>query len=329
MYRGRIVLSFVTFIFHLVSCDWAAEWMAPVQDQLKENPSRRINDYGGVLFDDETLHMVQVEESTEHLQSQMMKKYVTSNPTNTELTTSSLKIKLENTLMNARKLADTLKAQIKEVSEREEMLKDAIVNGRSGVSSVVVSTLDRAPRAYVIQDGVWTFCRGSVRPQRSAMAFEDFSSVPKCFGQEMSAQQDPCVFNSIIKYETMPTVRRLEYSEDDFLCLKKTFNNTLERYLSVPRQIINKTCQNGTVRSLEENTEKCGLRVMSEYTYYPSRNSPLRLPLEYCAEPDGSCKLIMAWHVSNSTIENFEFLKNEQGFKKYFIKSGSYVEHVM
>lgn len=85
----------------------------------------------------------------------------------------------------------------------------------------------------------------------------------------------------------------------------------------------------GTVRSLEENVEKCGVRVMSEYTYYPSRNSALGLPLEYCTEPDGACKLIMAWHISNATIENFEFLKNELGFKKYFIKSGEQVEHAM
>lgn len=75
---------------------------------------------------------------------------------------------------------------------------------------------------------------------------------------------------------------------------------------------------------------ECGTRTLSEYSFYPSRSSAAAsLPLEYCAEKDGSCKLIVAWHISNITIENFEFLKNEHNFKKYFIKSGPYLEHVM
>lgn len=68
---------------------------------------------------------------------------------------------------------------------------------------------------------------------------------------------------------------------------------------------------------------------MSEYTYYPLRGFGSSLPLEYCNETDGSCKLIMAWHVSNSTVENFEFLKNEQEFKKYFIRSSGYTRHLI
>ncbi|KAL0818207.1 hypothetical protein ABMA28_008712 [Loxostege sticticalis] len=322
-----VKIALFAYILHLSSCDWAAEWMSPVQEQLI--PSRR-NDYGGALFDYENMHMAQqVVESTERFQNQQ--RQYTANPTKNEWNAATLKIKLENTLSNARMLAETLKAQIRDVSERENKLKDAIVNGRSGASTVLVSAMERSPRLYMVRDGVWSLCSGGVQLQttRSALDLGDSSTVPKCNGIEVSSEQDPCVFNSIIKYETMPAVRRLEYTEDDFLCLKRSFNNTLERYMSVPRQIINKTCQNGTVRSLEENVEKCGVRVMSEYTYYPSRNSALGLPLEYCTEPDGACKLIMAWHISNATIENFEFLKNELGFKKYFIKSGEQVEHAM
>lgn len=74
----------------------------------------------------------------------------------------------------------------------------------------------------------------------------------------------------------------------------------------------------GVIRSLEENVAECGLRVLSEYLYYPS--SAASVPLEYCA---GACRLLAAWHLSNTTIENFEFLKDEPGFKKYFVKSDS------
>jgi hypothetical protein len=70
---------------------------------------------------------------------------------------------------------------------------------------------------------------------------------------------------------------------------------------------------------------------MAEYTYYPTQGYDIAssLPIEYCSEVDGSCKLIVAWHVSNATIENFEFLKDEEGFKKFFIKPTSYFEHAM
>lgn len=57
--------------------------------------------------------------------------------------------------------------------------------------------------------------------------------------------QDPCVFNSVIKYEVVPAVRAPEYTEDDYLCLKPTFNVTLERYMSVTRQVMNDTCKDG------------------------------------------------------------------------------------
>lgn len=79
----------------------------------------------------------------------------------------------------------------------------------------------------------------------------------------------------------------------------------------------------GIIRSLEDNKMQCGIRILSEYSYYPHRSisSLAPLPLEYCAEPDGACKLIVAWHVSNATVENFEFLKNEPNFKKYFMKN--------
>lgn len=59
------------------------------------------------------------------------------------------------------------------------------------------------------------------------------------------SKPDPCVFNSIIKYETIPTRRRAEYVEEDYLCLKSGFNNTIEQYLSVPKRVVNDTCKNG------------------------------------------------------------------------------------
>ncbi|KAL4711774.1 hypothetical protein ACJJTC_005943 [Scirpophaga incertulas] len=134
--------------------------------------------------------------------------------------------------------------------------------------------------------------------------------------QQLSPQ-DYCVFNSVTKYETVPTTRRLEYSEDEFLCLKQSFNTTLERYFSVPREVIDKTCKNGIVRSLENNIATCGVRVLTEYSYYP-REYTSSLSLDYCTQADGSCKLTIAWHVSNVTIENFEFI-NELNFKTFFL----------
>lgn len=92
------------------------------------------------------------------------------------------------------------------------------------------------------------------------------------------------------------------------------------RYFSFP----------GTVRSYVDNIKQCGIRVLSEYTFYPHTNSAASLlPFEYCDEKDGSYKMIVAWHISNSSVENFEFLKNENNFKKYFIQSEPYIEHSM
>lgn len=65
------------------------------------------------------------------------------------------------------------------------------------------------------------------------------------FTYQVPITQDPCVFNSVIKYETIPTQRRMLYTEDDYLCLKSTFNTTLEQYMSVPRRLINDTCGYG------------------------------------------------------------------------------------
>lgn len=62
---------------------------------------------------------------------------------------------------------------------------------------------------------------------------------------QVSSIPDPCVFNSIIKYETVPQRRALEYYEDDYLCLKPNFNNSIEQYLSVPKHVVNNTCKNG------------------------------------------------------------------------------------
>lgn len=244
---------------------------------------------------------------------------------NEQQSTVGLKVKLEYTLENAKTLAETLKAQILELSAKETKLKDAITNGRSGISALTVSILGQRPRSYLIREGTWTLCTGIIQtpsPVASTNFFNGLFSMPRCIGQEVPIRQDPCVFNSVIKYETIPTQRRLLYTEDDYFCLKSTFNTTLEQYMSVPRRLINDTCTNGIIRSLEDNKMQCGIRVLSEYAYYPHRSTTTTpLPLEYCAEADGACKLIVAWHISNATVENFEFLKNEPNFKKYFMKN--------
>lgn len=49
---------------------------------------------------------------------------------NNEMNTVNLKIKLEDTLRTAKSLAETLKVQIIELVARENLLKEAIVNGR-------------------------------------------------------------------------------------------------------------------------------------------------------------------------------------------------------
>lgn len=81
------------------------------------------------------------------------------------------------------------------------------------------------------------------------------------------------------------------------------------------------------MRSITDNVQECGVRVLSEYTYYPNKDETTSiLPLEYCTGRNGSCKLIVAWHVTNKTVENFEFLDSDPNFKKFFIKSDAYVE---
>lgn len=70
----------------------------------------------------------------------------------------------------------------------------------------------------------------------------------------------------------------------------------------------------------------CGVRILSEYVYYPFKDENTSLPLEYCDDQDGSCKLMVGWHVSNKSIENFELFKNDQNFKKLFMMKNSPVE---
>ncbi|XP_068623800.1 uncharacterized protein [Battus philenor] len=247
---------------------------------------------------------------------------------------TNLKMKLEIIVHNAKHLADSLKSQILLVQQREDVLKEAIFNGWMGVTTLTVTTLKRMPRKYIIRNGFWTLCNGIVQHPATqdvtAAIFTETYNSPKCIGQEVTTKPDPCVFNSIIKYDTVPTQRRLEYSEEEYLCLKSNFNNTLEQYFSVPKQLVNKTCKNGVIRSLADNISECSLRVISDYTYYPNKNLPAsHLPLEYCEGHHGSCKLIVAWHLSNTSVENFEFIKDDPNFKSYFIKSGSYVNNPM
>lgn len=47
-----------------------------------------------------------------------------------ELSTANLKTKLDETLQNAKKLAESLRVQIMELISREALLKEAIANGR-------------------------------------------------------------------------------------------------------------------------------------------------------------------------------------------------------
>ncbi|VVD02147.1 unnamed protein product [Leptidea sinapis] len=138
-----------------------------------------------------------------------------------------------------------------------------------------------------------------ISTQSNTNLFSEIFSTPRCIGQEIQSIRDPCAFNSIIKYETIPSRRRSIYQEDDYFCLKST------------------------VRSLAENTMECGTRILSDYTYYPRQDVLEDLPLEYCSgsEIAPSCKLIVAWQLSNATIENFDMLYDDQDFKKQFVNS--------
>ncbi|XP_037292596.1 uncharacterized protein LOC115450939 isoform X2 [Manduca sexta] len=316
----KLIIFCLFFYFQSTYTEWVAEWMTPIQDELS-------NDAIGLkMFNDEELRMVPVTDSYEAPTSKNNDFIYRADD---DAINASLRNKLENTLQNAKILANTLQEQIVAVSVWENLLKEAIVNGRSGTTAVTVTTMGQAPRSYTIRDSAWTLCDGIIQyPSTSFNVFNELLSVPKCIGQEISSRRDPCVFSSVIKYETVPIQRQLEYTEDDYLCLKSSFNTTLAQYMSVTRNLINETCKNGLIRSLTDNIMECGLRVMSEYTFYPHRGSTASgLPLEYCTERDGSCKLIIAWHISNTTVENFEFLKNEQSFKKFFIKPSTYIEH--
>ncbi|KPJ15981.1 Cadherin-related tumor suppressor [Papilio machaon] len=220
--------------------------------------------------------------------------------------TRNLRVTLETILGNAKKLADSLKAQISIVQEKEERLKDTIVNGRFGITTLTVSTLRKLPKNYIIRDGYWTLCNGILQhpttEEVTAAAFSDLYAVPRCIGQEVTSKPDPCVFNSVIKYDTIPSQKRPEYSEDEYLCLKPTFNTTLEQYFSVTKRIVNQTCKSGVIRSIADNVLECGVRVLSDYTYYPNKEVTSYLPLEYCEGTQGSCNLIVAWHLSNSSV---------------------------
>ncbi|CAG5044418.1 unnamed protein product [Parnassius apollo] len=104
--------------------------------------------------------------------------------------TSSLKSKLETTLQNAKQLAAILKSHIITVQEREKTLKEAIVNGKLGVTMLTVSTLKGQPRIYIIRDGFWTLCNGMIQtptsvPDMTATIFSNLYSTPKCIGQEV------------------------------------------------------------------------------------------------------------------------------------------------
>ncbi|CAK1590421.1 unnamed protein product [Parnassius mnemosyne] len=369
-------------MFATVTGSQLSEWLAPIRDQYKDTSARRMHNMDWKMFNNEKLKIIppvpgtsepSEPSSTVDVPKNNLLLRFTPNETLTSgvMPTSSLKSKLETTLQNAKELAAILKSHIITVQEREKTLKEAIVNGKLGVTILTVSTLKGQPRKYIIRDGFWTLCNGMIQtpttvPDMTATIFSNVYSTPRCIGQEVTSKPDPCVFNSIIKYETIPTERKTEYTEDEYLCLKPTFNNTLEQYLSVTKKLVNATCKNdrnteadalltalmntwtycvvmqikvlnlfhliisGKIRSFADNLFECGLRVMSDYTYYPQREIVAsELPLEYCDGVLGSCKLIVAWHLSNSSVENFEFVKDDQNFKNYFMKSGSYVNNAL
>ncbi|CAH2051908.1 unnamed protein product, partial [Iphiclides podalirius] len=324
----------MTCMFQICYGDWVSEWMTPIRDQYssKGTSGRQYNKMDTKILDSERAKIPMGKEMFEVPKNNLL---ILSSPNTTPSQYSSLKVKLETVLHNAKELAVSLKSQITVVEERERALKEAIVEGRYGVTTLTVSTLRRLPRKYIIRDGFWTLCNGIVQHPPSsqdanAAVFGDLYSVPRCVGQEVASKPDQCVFNSVIKYDTVPTTRDLEYSEGEYLCLKPGFNNTLEQYYSVTKKLVDRTCKNGVIKSLDDNISECGLRVLSEYTFYPNKNAGASyLPLEYCEEKQGACKLIVAWQISNSTIENFEYIKDDPNFKSYFIKSGSFVNTVI
>lgn len=74
------------------------------------------------------------------------------------------------------------------------------------------------------------------------------------------------------------------------------------------------------MRTIEDNIKECGVRTLSEYTFYPYKfTSAKALPLEYCMENDGVCKLLVGWNMMNETINNYEYLKDDVDFKKFFM----------
>ncbi|XP_050677619.1 uncharacterized protein LOC126974209 [Leptidea sinapis] len=315
-----MILVVTLFLCQRVSCDWVNDWLTPVQREYKQD---RI----GIDSNDEKLFYGDGNVKLPNPYPEGNPKYYESKVMFDGISTNTLKLKLETTLQTANDLAETLRQQISKIEKRERVLKDSIVNGRSGVTTLSLTTMGRLPKTYIIRDGFWSICNGllqhPVSTQSNTNLFSEIFSTPRCIGQEIQSIRDPCAFNSIIKYETIPSRRRSIYQEDDYFCLKSNFNSSLEQYLSVPKRIVNETCNAGTVRSLAENTMECGTRILSDYTYYPRQDVLEDLPLEYCSgsEIAPSCKLIVAWQLSNATIENFDMLYDDQDFKKQFVNS--------
>ncbi|XP_045539138.1 uncharacterized protein LOC123722184 isoform X1 [Papilio machaon] len=321
------------FLFQVCYCDWVSEWLTPIRDQYKES-GRRMNKIDIKMLDGDKLKLFSGSPEVLEIPRNNLLLQTTSNMTPVNvLQTQNLRVTLETILGNAKKLADSLKAQISIVQEKEERLKDTIVNGRFGITTLTVSTLRKLPKNYIIRDGYWTLCNGILQhpttQEVTAAAFSDLYAVPRCIGQEVTSKPDPCVFNSVIKYDTIPSQKRPEYSEDEYLCLKPTFNTTLEQYFSVTKHIVNQTCKSGVIRSMADNVLECGVRVLSDYTYYPNKEVTSYLPLEYCEGTQGSCNLIVAWHLSNSSVENFEFIKDDLNFKNYFMKSATFLNNAL
>ncbi|XP_022112497.2 uncharacterized protein LOC110991446 [Pieris rapae] len=297
-----MIILLLILIIQQSCCNWVSEWLTPLEMQYKEPSENQFLDQN--KWSQQNVELSLAKDSQDVMDDLL-----------------AVKLKLVSTLKSAKELADTLKKQIGDIEIKERYLKEAIAYGKSGVTTVNVLTTSRDPQTYIIRDGYWYICDGVVQNSIASENIFREISIPKCIGQEIPSIRDPCVFNSIIKFETIPTTRRAIYEEDNFLCLKPNFNLTLEKYQSVPKQVVYDTCKKGSIKSLADNLMSCGTRILADYTYYPNRKLPTDLQ-EYCTEIDGSCKLIVAWHLSNSSIENHETISNDKAFKRTFLKMG-------
>ncbi|XP_041971654.1 cell cycle checkpoint control protein RAD9A isoform X2 [Aricia agestis] len=119
-----------------------------------------------------------------------------------------------------------------------------------GVTVATVWTMDQPARSYLVSRSAWSVCSGDISFPADYPP-TNWKSVPKCDYDETPAEKpDPCIFNSIIKYSTIPSARRSLYAEDDYVCQKHSFSDKLEKYMSVSPSVIQHTCRNVLGRTI-------------------------------------------------------------------------------